>query len=68
MQHAVCLVEVVQVSMELADIQQGMGVVEVVVALRESMVGTLEEDERKGVAFVLFGDMRKAGVDTSAVE
>ena len=68
LQHTIGLSEVVQVSMKLADIQQGMGVIEWVFELRESGIGTLEEDKRKSVAFVLLGDMREAGVDTSAVK
>ena len=54
--------------MELADIQQGMSIVEIVVELIESGVSPLKEEESQRVAFVLLCYMRQTGVDTSAEE
>ena len=45
-----------------------MCVVPVFAALVEGAVGTEEEDEGEGVALVLFGYMRHAGVDTPAID
>ena len=67
MEYAVCLFKVVEIGVELADIQQGMRVVPVFAALVEGAVSAKEEDEGEGVALVLFGYMRHAGVDTPAV-
>ena len=68
MEYAVCLSEVVKVGVELADIQQGMRVVPVFATFVEGAVGAEEEDEGEGVALVLFGYMRHAGVDASAID
>ena len=45
-----------------------MRVVPVFATLVEGAVGTEEEGEGEGVALVLFGYMRHAGVDTSAID
>ena len=58
----------VKVGVELTDIQQGVRVIPVFATFVEGAVGTDEEDEGEGVALVLFGYMRHAGVDTSAVD
>jgi len=68
MEYAVCLGELVKVGVELADIQQGVRVIPVFATFVEGAVGTDEEDEGEGVALVLFGYMRHAGVDTPTVD
>ena len=67
LQYAVGLCEVMQVGVKLADIQQGVCVVPVLAALVEGAVGAEEEDEGEGVALVLFGYVRHAGVDAPTI-
>ena len=68
MEYAVCLFEVVEIGVELADIQQGMRVVPVFATLVEGAVGAEEEGEGERVALVLFGYVCHAGVDTPAID
>ena len=68
MEYAVCLGEMVKVGMELTDIQQGVRVIPVFSALVEGAIGAEEEGEGERVALVLFGYMRHAGVDASAID
>ena len=67
-EYAVCLGEMVEIGVELTDIQQGMRVVPVFAALVEGAVGAEEEGECERVALVLFGYVRHAGVDASAID
>lgn len=66
-EYAVCLGEMVKVGVELTDIQQGVRVIPIFATFVEGTVGTDEEGEGEGVALVLFGYMRHAGIDTPAV-
>lgn len=68
MEYAVCLFKVVEVGVELADIQQGVCIVPLFATFVEGAVGAEEEDEGEGVALVLFGYVRHAGVDTPAID